>query len=798
MRTLSLFAVGIALGCVEARMPPSAAAPAPVMAAPSSRGSAPARPDAGRPENEVFEQYVAKHADMSLDRLLASLSRRPESVELGFDPTTARYWPEAASSLQLTEEEKAVFRRRGFVASDHGAAKRFSRRGHSGDEPEGYSMAGMYYAIFVRDLPVLVTTDSILHALHRTYSGIMEMIEQRALSGLLEDVLAAAHGELGKRTPTTRDPALLRSLRDVDVYLTVARNLLKADPGTPGPLRIPSMTGEDQETSALLRKIAVQQLSRDETLWGGRRPAIDWSQFRPRGHYTKTPGLQQYFRAMMWLGRADLGWVLSPPDRQSGLQVDVDRERLDAAVLASLLRDSGGVGHLESIRAFLSFMIGPSDELTVPDTLTLLERCGVRTLADLASPEGRKRFAALVSSSRAGAQRIHSQALLSDSASSRPVEIPAQLQMFGQRFVLDSFVLSHVVYDSIVFRGEKQKRFMPSGLDVMAALGNDEAVALLESELKAFHYEPNLLASREVVESYDVGRWSQSLYGGWLDSLRLLDDLPAAEKRFPRAMQSRAWQHKQLQTQLGSWAELRHDTMLYAKQSYGRIACSYPAGYVEPYPAFFARIKEVASRASALFRKPDWAQTGPDRERGHLRAMSTLFVGVFDRLAQVAGQLEALADKELRGEPFDAKDEAFFKQLIAVPTLGCGAPEYSGWYPSLFFDSDPAAYRPVIADVHTDPHNDLVLEAGVGGASFLVVAVDNGDDRAVYVGPTYSYYEFKVRSAERMTDELWEKALDKQPPVRPAWVSSFQTAPHTRELPFMWAPHGRKPVPMNR
>ena len=40
---------------------------------------------------------------------------------------------------------------------------------------------------------------------------------------------------------------------------------------------------------------------------------------------------------------------------------------------------------------------------------------------------------------------------------------------------------------------------------------------------------------------------------------------------------------KTLTTQLASWTHLRHDTLLYVKQSYSaRTACVYPAGYVEP------------------------------------------------------------------------------------------------------------------------------------------------------------------------------------------------------------------------
>ncbi|GAH96290.1 unnamed protein product, partial [marine sediment metagenome] len=61
--------------------------------------------------------------------------------------------------------------------------------------------------------------------------------------------------------------------------------------------------------------------------------------------------------------------------------------------------------------------------------------------------------------------------------------------------------------------------------------------------------------------------WKQNLYWRWLYAL-----LPLLEENkdvdLPCFIQSPAWVDKELQTVLGSWTELRHDTILYAKQSY--------------------------------------------------------------------------------------------------------------------------------------------------------------------------------------------------------------------------------------
>jgi hypothetical protein len=76
----------------------------------------------------------------------------------------------------------------------------------------------------------------------------------------------------------------------------------------------------------------------------------------------------------------------------------------------------------------------------------------------------------------------------------------------------------------------------------------------------------------------------------WLASLRELS-APTIESKYPEAMRTRAWAMKTLNTQLASWSQLRHDTILYAKQSYtGGDTCLYPTGFVEPRVEYFGNV----------------------------------------------------------------------------------------------------------------------------------------------------------------------------------------------------------------
>ena len=139
-------------------------------------------------------------------------------------------------------------------------------------------------------------------------------------------------------------------------------------------------------------------------------------------------------------------------------------------------------------------------------------------------------------------------------------------------------------------------------------------------------------------------------------------------------------------------------------------------------------------------------------------------------------RLSTLAHKELAGKPFTPGERGWLKQTLDQRGGGSGPPRYDGWYPKLVYGGDPAKYKPTIADVHTDPESGKVLEVGVGDVNFLIMAIDNGGDRAVYVGPVYSYYEFRQPASDRLTDQQWQARIrqGKLPP-RPDWTASFQS-----------------------
>jgi hypothetical protein len=730
---------------------------------------------------QQFEKFVAKYPNLTFEQLSAQTPRRDYLTKLSFDPTSVKFYDEVVERLQLTEHEQDTLRKQGLVSIDH---------------DQRYTFGSLYFAVYSNDLPVLVTTDSILHAMHRTYDDMLIEMEQTFFTSTLDEVLSACHEELAALAP--RFGRTVENYRDVDLYLTVARNLLRGAGASEngnmrsgldawdGTLLVNSKLDQDDNVLEILNQIRSLKLQTNLSggdfteIYGGKRP-IDYSQFQPRGHYTKSAALARYFRTVMWLGRADTGWNVLPPDPQSGIVSDTPRELRNAVLLTQLFESSAAIDRLQQMSHILDFLVGESDELTVYQTRELLRLEKVTDVGDLVSNERVDAFQKTLMNGDFGKQRIRSQVVLSNIHDPRQVPPPSTFQMYGQRFAIDSFVLSKVVYDSIIFEGKKVRRWMPTGLDVMFALGNDTALPLLEQEINEFPYAANLKASRDFVDQYQPAFWRANMYNIWLDALRTLPTDHASIQNVPEAMQTEAWQRKQLQTQLASWSELRHNTVLYAKQSYTAGAkCEYPAGYVEPYPETYARIKFFAEEAARRIKRANFAHPNFDYAKLQLQQLE-----FFKQMANTLGRLEVLARKELEAQPFTADEALWLKKLIDIRTRGSGMPTYSGWYCQLFYGGShrSADWEPTVVDVHTDPNTKSVLEEATGNCNFLVVAIDNEDDRMIYVGPAYSYYEFPHPAQHRLTDHTWAQMLDKEPqPQRPAWAAAFQAPKLRRHL----------------
>lgn len=647
----------------------------------------------------------------------------PFVTDLGYDATKAVGLDMInKSALSLSANELAALGARGFVISDRQKYPNF--------------IYG-YQSIYQADLPVYVSADSILFAIHKSFDSILELIEEQQLVPTLARLLTAMRSQLAAGS-------------DARLYVDVALGLLQN-------------TAPAGESAASLYAAAVAASGpRDVQLFGTTR-TIDFSLFTPRGHYTDTATLSQYFRASTWLGTVDLRILETQPD---GSQI-FRRAQLEGAYALRAAMNAQSLADWTTLDETIGGFVGEHDNMVVPQLdslladLELTSADGLKTLDDAT-------IAQAIVNGNYGAQRISS-AIMENGLGTGTLPLSSSFLLLGQRYVVDSHVFSNLVYDR-VGKGSIQ-RMMPSPLDVgFAAIGNNEAGLLLKDELAKYPYAPDLASMRVLVDAHPAEFWDENLYNEWLGMVRALSPVASevgnpAAAGLPRVMGTEPWSKRIVSSQLGSWAELRHDTILYAKQSVsGYPSCEYPSAYIEPYPEFYARLGAFAAKGTALLAAMPSVAPYPGAPNTAQQ--------YFANLSTVAAQFEGMAKAERAGADFTADQLAFINQLVFHE--GCGTPSFDGWYAKLFFDQEDAVqYRPPVADVHTDPSSGNILEVATGKARLMVVTVESCSGPHAYVGLASSYYDFTSPNFTRLTDDEWGTQLLDAPPADPIWLNGL-------------------------
>ena len=680
-------------------------------------------------------------------------------------PASLTYTPHEAAGMDLvqagafalTAPETAALDANGFVIS---AGKAFP------------SFLYGYNSVYALDLPVYVTGDAVLHAVHHSYDTILKALEMRSLRGLARDLgtrLRAnlAAGGAGDFDATTR--------ADVDLYLAVFENLLHLDAAQTAPV-----AGADPAMVNFLVDQARKGEGTASVILFGQSRDLDFSQFTPRGHYTHDPRLKAYFRALMWLGRTEFRFLEA--DGDTG-KLNLRRRDVAAAYALDALFDETTRAEWKQMDDTIRAFVGDADNLTLPELPKLLADLHVAKGADLAGVPDQALADAILAGGY-GAQQIASQLIVNGTDGELPLN--RSFLLLGQRYVIDSHVFSNVTWARTT-----AQRMMPDPLDVaFAALGNNTAGALLAPELEKYGYWPDLAQTRILVEGHGADYWQSNLYTLWLGALRNLQPEAAAVDGLPPVFQGAAFQKRLLNSQLASWAELRHDTLLYAKQSYSDGAsCSFPDAYVEPFPAFWGALADFGRVGHDLVStlefggEPDVVDPIPADQQGEEQYVQWVdkdqALGWFAELESSAGILKSMAESERTGTPFDDAQMAFINQAIHIEWI-CGGASVDGWLARLYVNPAGGADQDVlVADVHTQPTDETgtpvgrILEVGTGWPRLGVFTVDTCEGPRAYVGVTSLFHQTVTEDYKRLTDEDWARNFvdgGTQPAVVP-WMS---------------------------
>ena len=615
------------------------------------------------------------------------------------------------------------------------------------------------------NLPIFVSSDAMLHVYHLMFSKTLREAEAGHFIPVLQKLnqaMLAKADEIYQQlqgTPEWGDAAMR-----LVAYFGVASKLL--DPTVQAPAYADNLV--QQELALIEAASGLQPSPIFPLLENGE----DYTQYIPRGHYTRSEALKAYFKSMMWYGR--MTFRLKGADPNAG-----KFESRSAILLVYALRNTQVEGKpaldaWADLYAPTVFFVGRSDDLTVVqygDVLDYVYGAG----AALPAIADEARLGTFIDEAwKLPPPKILGMVIMD---TDNEDEATKGLRFMGQRFVPDAYIFRQLVYRNVGTRDHR--RGLPDGLDLFAAMGSERAYSLLEQkgDTNYENYPQQMQKVQEWLKSLTTAEWTETLNNTWLYSFFPLIEVPGSG--YPAFMQNSAWLDKQLNTRLGSWAELKHDTILYAKQVYAELGGGPPPppplpplGYVEPVPLFFARLSALTAMT----------RTGLD-SRGLLGEKDK------DGLAQLedlASALQVMAGKELRGEPLTAEEYERIRFIGGeLEHLTMLAAETESVEPGAKTYMDEEQQAAVIADVATDPGaapQPAVLEVGVGRINeiYVVVPVIEANGAAylqVATGGVFSFYQFEWPASDRLTDEKWRLMLDNNgAPALPAWTGSFIVA----------------------
>lgn len=628
----------------------------------------------------------------------------------------------------LTERQRELIAQNGFVVQPTDSEQLFF----------------IYEDNTYKKVPGFVTTDSVLQLYHIFYDYSLRNLEA---DFFYEDLAVLNEGmieQLMREYSYAWNEQVKASTLKMIGYFGVSQLALgkSLPPGYPADLE-PAVRQEYELIKAAAGR-SRSPLFEEE---------LDYSLFRVRGHYTRSEELGKYFQAMSWYGIVPIAFFDKEDarDPQSALSAIVT-----TIALSRLPADRGGK-LWENIYSTTCFYVGEADDITPYELAGIVSTVYSDTPDINTLPDRLDAFYAETDQLRRA--RINHKV---------PEENAAlQMRFMGQRYIPDSEILQNL--------SEPYQRPFPLGLDVFAVFGSERAEELIHTiynpgaQWNRYQEEFNLLADR--FRNQTIAEQTNNLYNGWLYCLKSLTT--RATEGYPLFMKNKAWEDKALATALGSWAEIRHDTILYGKQS--AVECGggdeppQLTGYVEPNPEFFNRLL--------------WLTTAT---RENLSARGMLNDSMRYKLADFEDMLLFLrncAQKELNGEDLSTEEQmTLLTYGGTLEYLSSSIAETDNWW---LIESDTDKHMAVIADVHTA--GSSYLEVGVGSAAEIYVAISQHGKIYLTRGAVFDYYEFV--SDQRLTDEDWQSQLKTAPPERPPFTSSYQDEASSGEVPVPESPY---------
>lgn len=572
---------------------------------------------------------------------------------------------------------------------------------------------------FYHNMPHYITTDLYLSAYNAYLAWLILHVEETKILPDVRNFVSAMFKQSLKELETCTDENIRPVVEHVVVYYAIANRLFNTLPRSENDS---SASVDKTILPAKLMKIYNNEMSeidqeKDINFSGFLNEQMLYSLFKPRGFYTRNADTKMYFRGMMWLQYAKY--------RMNNLEIPL------YMALQYNRADPSLKKNMDQLNNLLTYLIGDIDNCSIMDLAKRLSSdFGIKSNADIKNKSKLALVKDYLKAENKRCNRIFNRVQRTDT-------IP-ELNFMPQRYTPDAEVLMWMCDPEI-----ESARPFPNGLDFLYAFGNPVAGKLLGD------YDPTTKAWKDYGKMVDKTHakfnnypyFGRSVYEKNLEVLVSLQN----EGTQPDYMKTEAWQRKNTNTALASWAELKHTSILYAEQP---IDCSETGEggdeYYLPDPEFFSDIAEPNlkfwEKALELLDQTEkiFKENGVKLDDKH------------DWLSDKAALYLWMTKKELAGEPINVH-------------LGTGG-SYESFCNSLSFsDNSKINLTDIakVADIYTRqiegaPDNGI-LHAGLALVNSIYVVVENNGHTYITEGAVYDYRLTVLPN--RNNDDDWRKLL---------------------------------------
>jgi len=641
------------------------------------------------------------------------------------------------------------------------------------------------YSLLSRQTPVFVTTDLAAHANHLVFDRTLQYLEENyffpQLAALTNGYIKAIEQKKGGIAEEVYAAALL--------YFQTAQALLALAPNkAEGDDYWKTIEYHDVDAAQVLRNYPLQVIQEIEKMnnAGGidessvfnfpASPGLslkeDYSQYKARGHYTKNGVLVAYFRALMWYGR--INFYLGGENGE--IKDYAARFAPIALFITDITESSPELKKIwQSLFDPITELIGASDDIGFYELAPLWNKIkGSGFTQWYNDPNKREAF---ISKEY---RELRPPAISGSSLFQGPHDggpepedrsAPVGWRLFGQRYTLDSEIHHHVSPPRLIIPNAppEMQRNMVKGLDILKVFGSKTADRLLhESDYPKYPgLEAALAAMQKNLDSVKDDYWLSTYYTNILYQIR-------TQALFENGAgfyftEKPGWNIKAMNSAHGTWAELRHDTILYVKQSYAEKGgggdweptfrtkpLPEPIHYIEPNIPFWITSAMGIQKIYAILEKYGYLD-------GETAQALSMMHGLFVKAADIS-RLEA-DDTEVSRSDLNwiSSFSAYLAKLVLTHAGG------DGWV-----DDTDSLRMALAADVFTNAETGLVLETAVGIPYRLYIPLnDKQGGKRIAVGYGFSYYEFEQPMSDRLTNEEWKAIVYKDNPDMKKYLPSW-------------------------